>query len=140
MAQRATSLGPKPSLFVFVSFLFFVFSLFFCFLVFAFARKKPCFPQERAFFVYFFCVSLCFSLAFFGPPPFFPFLFLCLSLVLFFLPSFLFFICSFWFLFFLFVVFVFLFQDDLLFLFFCLLSCVVLNHTISFIFPLPLVF
>ena len=61
--------------------------------------------------MFIFSVSLCFSLAFFGLPPLF-----------------------------LFVVFAFLFQDVLLFLFFCLLSCVVLNHNNSFIFSLHLVF
>ena len=66
MAQRATSLGPKPSLFYLFLFLFF-----FCFLVFVFARKKePVPPPKRAFLCIFFCVSPCFSLAFFGLPPF----------------------------------------------------------------------
>ena len=54
MAKRATSLGPKPSLFDFVFCLFVLFCflfvcLFFCFLVFAFARQKPVFPHKRAF-------------------------------------------------------------------------------------------
>ena len=62
MAQRATSLGPKPSL-CFCLFCFFVFlSLFLI--------EKPCFPHKNGHFSLFICVSLCFSLAFFGPPPF----------------------------------------------------------------------
>ena len=83
MAQRATSLGPKPSLFSFV-----FFDFFFAFLS-LLLIEKPCFPPKKGHFCVFFCVSLCFSLAFFGLP-LFHFLFLCLSLVLFFLPSFLF--------------------------------------------------
>ena len=67
VARRATSLGPKPSLFVF-----------FCVLSFLAFNRKTCFSPEK--------VSLCFSLAFFGIP-LFHFLFLCLSLFLFFLPS-----------------------------------------------------
>ena len=75
MAQRATSLGPKPSIFyLFLFFLFFVFFVVF-FLVFASARKNPVFPPKKGMFVYFFCVSLCFSLALFHF-----LLFLCLSL------------------------------------------------------------
>ena len=116
MARRATSLGPKPSLFYlfcffcfcffclvffcffvvflfvffggfkgqvrwpkgpphlalnppylicfcFVWFLFFV--LFFCFLVFASSWKTLFSPPKKGIFVYFFCVSLCFSFALF---------------------------------------------------------------------------
>ena len=134
MAQRATSLGPKPSLFYYL----------FCFFVslsLLLLEKNLFSPQERAFFVYFFCVSLCFSLAFFELPPFS--LSLSLSLLLFFLlPSFLFFIfvsgsC------FLFLLFASLLQDVLLFLFvffFCFLSCFVLNHHVGFMFALHLVF
>ena len=179
MAQRATSLGPKPSLFfcfcfflVFCCLVFFggfkgqvrwpkgpphlalnppyfvfVFVFFcFCFFFFAFLSlflidKKNCFPLKKGHFCLFFSVSHCFSLAFFGPPPILPFLFLCLSLVLFFRPSFLFFIFSFWFLLFLFVVFAFLFQDVLLFLFFSACCLVLfLNHNMSFLFALHLVF
>ena len=110
MARRATSLGPKPSLFYLFLF-FFVFPLFcflFCFFLFVFfggfkgqvrwpkgpphlalnppyficflffcffffcvslslllLEKKPVFPPKQGIFVYFFCVSLCFSLALF---------------------------------------------------------------------------
>ena len=100
MARRATSLGPKPSLFVF--FVCFLLVFFFFFLVHflsLFLIEKPCFPpQKRAFFVFFLGVSLSFSLAFFRLP-LFHFLFLCLSVFLFFLPSFLsFFFASFLFL------------------------------------------
>ena len=38
MAQRATSLGPKPSLFSFILFLFFVIRFFLC----VFARRQLC--------------------------------------------------------------------------------------------------
>ena len=112
MARRATSLGPKPSLFVFVLFFVFFFFLFLSFL--CFNRKalfSPPPPKKRAFLVFFFSVSLSFSLAFFGLP-LFHFLFLCLSVFLFLLPSFL----SFFFAFFLFLVFVsfFLFLSSLL--------------------------
>ena len=101
MAQRATSLGTKPSLFVCCFVFFFPFlSLLFN------SKKKPCFfPQKRAFFCLFLSVSLCFSLAFFLGLPLFQFLFLCLSLPFFFLSSFL----SFFFAFFCFLVFVSLF-------------------------------
>ena len=92
MAQRATSLGAKPSLFII--------SCFFCLVVsfpfFAFYTQKPCFPLDKGIFCLFLSVSLCFALAFFGLPlsQLF-FLFLCLSLSLslsllflsFFLPS-----------------------------------------------------
>ena len=74
MAQRATSLGPKPSLFLVFCFVF----------VFPFAFiEKPVFPLRKGKFE----VSLCFSSAFVYVP-LFHFLFLCLSLILFFLlPS-----------------------------------------------------
>ena len=98
-------LALNPPYFLFV--LFFCFCLFFSLLSFVFIDKKPVFPPKKGIFLFIFSVSLCFSLAFLGPPPFLPFLFLCLSLVLFFLPSFPFFIFSFWFLLFLFVVFAF---------------------------------
>ena len=137
MAQRATSLGPKPSLF---SFCFFVV---FAFLFFAFLIEKPVFtPKKGAFLCIFLCLPL-FLFSLFGPPPFS--LSLSLSLSCSFLSSFLS-VSHFciWFLLFLFVLFAFLFQDVTLFLFFffffCLLSCFVLNHKISFLFPLHLVF
>ena len=60
-------------------------------------KRKNCFPPKKGHFCFFWSVSLCFSLAFFGLP-LFHFLFLCLSLVLFFLPSFSsFFFAFFWF-------------------------------------------
>ena len=93
--------------------------MFFAFL-FVFYRQKTCFPPKRGHFLFIFSVSLSFSLAFFGPPPFLPFLFLCLSLVLFFLPSFLFFIFSFWFLLFIFVWFASWFK---MFCCFCFSAC-----------------
>ena len=79
MAQRATSLSTKPSLFV-CCFVFFSFPFF------ASNRKKTCFSPRKGHFLFFLSVSLCFSLAFFGLP-LFQFLFLCLSLLLFFLSS-----------------------------------------------------
>ena len=92
MAQRATSLGPKPSFFffwgggllLFLSFLWFV------------IQRKLVFPLEKGIFCLFLSVTLCFSLAFLGLP-LFQFLFLCLSLFFFsvFLPSCLSFLLSF---------------------------------------------
>ena len=55
MAQRATSLGPKPSLFIFVVFVV-LFFLGFVFWLFN-TEKNLVFPQNRAFFVYFQCFS-----------------------------------------------------------------------------------
>ena len=95
MAQRATSLGPKPSLFIY----FFVFVFFCSFPFFAFNRKTLFFPLKRAFFVYFLCFS------FFLPQPFLTSPFFCFSfsvsllLLSFFLPSCLSFLLSFCFLF-----------------------------------------
>ena len=92
MAQRATSLGPKPSLFYVFLFVFVFLFLFFCFCFFVvflfpclcFCLKNPVSPPpKKGIFVYFFCVSLCFSFALFHF-----LLFLCLSLF-FFLVSFL---------------------------------------------------
>ena len=60
MAQRATSLGPKPSLFLFV------FIIVFFPLLSLFSRKKNFFPQKTHVWI-FFNVSLCFSLAFLSP-------------------------------------------------------------------------
>ena len=85
MAQRATSLGPEPSLFFFGFFLFF-FPLPFLYLL--LNRKTLFSPLKKANVCLFICVSLCFSLALFGPPPFFPFSsFVSLLLFSFFLPS-----------------------------------------------------
>ena len=77
MAQRATSLGPKPSL-------FFVFCLFFSFLS-LLLIENPFFPK-KAFLVIFQCLSL-FCLSLFLPHPFS--LYLSLSLSCSFLSSFL---------------------------------------------------
>ena len=100
MAQRATSLGPKPSLFVF--FVFWVLVFFFALLsLFFLIDKKPVFPPRKGHFCLFSMFLFLSPLTFFGLPLFlFPFL--CLSVALFFLPSFL----SFFFAFFLFLVFV----------------------------------
>ena len=96
MARRATSLGPKPSLFIIFCF-FFCFAFFFPF--FAFNTQKNLVSPRKGHFCLFLSVSLCFSLAFFGLPLFL-FLFLCLSLVLVLFSSFLsFFFAFFWFLF-----------------------------------------
>ena len=80
VAQRATSLGPKPSLF----FCFFPLPFLYLFL----SRKTLFFPQKKAIFVYLTVFPFVFSLALFGPPPFFPFsFFVSLLLFSFFLPS-----------------------------------------------------
>ena len=136
MAQRATSLGPKPSLCSFCfCFFWFVFLFFLCFPFFFFNRQKNCFPPKKGHFLFIFqCLPLFLFSLFWASP--LSSLSLSVSLSCSFISSFLFFIFSFWFLLFLFVVFAFLFQDVLLFLFFCLLSCVVLNHNISFLFAL----
>ena len=84
MARRATSLGPKPSLFSFFGF-FLSFPL-------LLIDKKPGFPPGKRHFCLFLSVSLCFSLAFFGLPLFLV-IFLCLSLVLVLFSSFLSFFC-----------------------------------------------
>ena len=89
MALRATSLGPKPSLFVFFCFFFFFVGSF-PFFVF---NRKHCFPKKGTFGL-FLSVSLSFSMAFFGLP-LLHFFFLCLSLSLSFLPSCLSFLLSF---------------------------------------------
>ena len=127
MAQRATSLGPKPSFIFFVfSFFCFLFCLFFIvvflfivgefkgqvrwpkgpphlalnppYVIFVFCLffvslsllllEKTLFSPKRGIFVYFFCVSLCFSLAFLSLL-LFHFFFLCLSLSLLFFSCFL---------------------------------------------------
>ena len=98
MAQRATSLGPKPSLFSFCLFGFLFF--FFAFLSLFFNRqKKLIFPLEKGNFCLFSMFPFLSPWTFFGLPLFL-FLFLCLSLSLVFLSSFLsFFLLSFCFLF-----------------------------------------
>ena len=133
-------LALNPPYFLFVCFwcLFFFFA--FLSLFFVMDKNKPVFPLKKGTFCLFFSVSLCFSLTFLGLPPLSS-LSLSLSLSCSFLSSFL---PVFHFLFLVLVFFCcvcfFLFQDVLLFLLFCLLSCVVLNHNISFIFALHLVF
>ena len=80
MALRATSLGPKPSLFfVFLWFCFCFFPLLFAF------HEKTVFPLKRAFLFIFQCLPLFLRSLF--SPPFSTFSF-SVSLVLFFLPSF----------------------------------------------------
>ena len=97
MAQRATSLGPKPSLF---SFFFLVFVFFFALFSLFFNRQKTCFPPRKGHFLLIFNVSLSFSLNLFWPPPFFCFSFsVSLLFFSFFLPSCLSFLLSFCFLF-----------------------------------------
>ena len=132
------ALNPPYFLFVFVFFGFCFFFLCFPFLFFS-IDKKTCFPPKKGPFLFIFSVSLSFSLAFFVLPPFIPFLVLCLSLVLFFLPS-----CFSFYLsgscFFFLLCLLFCFKMFFCFCFFCLLSCVVLNHNISFLFALHLVF
>ena len=91
MAQRATSLGPKPSLFsFFFGFCFFSLLCFLCFLI----DKNPVFPLEKGIFCLFSMFLFLSPLTFFGLPLFL-FLFLCLSVVLFFFPSFLVFLFCF---------------------------------------------
>ena len=97
MAQRATSLGPKPSLFVFVAF----FVLFFCFWFFVlffwlFNTKNTLFSPRKGYFCLFSVFLFLSPLAFFGLP-LFVFLFHCLSFFFFsfFLPSCLCFLLSF---------------------------------------------
>ena len=79
MARRATSLGPKPSLFSFCFFVFyfcfFCFFFFLCLFLLCFKLKNPIFPPKKGNFCLFICVSLSFSLALFGPPPLSPFSF-----------------------------------------------------------------
>ena len=109
MAQRATSLGPKPSLFI-IFFCFFGLLLFLSLLC---NTKKTCFPPRKGHFLFILeCLPL-FLLSFFGAPPFSISLSLSLSFLLFCLFSFL----SFFFAFFWFLVFVsfFLFLSSLLF-------------------------
>ena len=86
-----------PYLFFFA---FFCFPLPFLYLL--FNRKTLFFPLKKANFAYLSVFPFVSLLPCLGLPPF-PFLFLCLSLVIFFLPSFLFFHLSFWFFLFIFV-------------------------------------
>ena len=84
MAQRATSLGPKPSLFVFFLFLGFLFFSLLSFLCFFNRQKNLFFPLEKGIFCLFSMFLFLSPLTFFGLPLFL-FLFLCLSLALVFL-------------------------------------------------------
>ena len=123
-------LALNPPYFLFIFFVFFAFlSLF--------HREKNLFsPKKGHFCCSLFCVSLCFFLAFLGPLFFSFSLFVSLVFFSFFLPlcfSFLYLVLA---LSFCFVCF---FQAVLLFLFFCLLSCFVLNHNLRFVFALHLV-
>ena len=85
MAQRATSLGPKPSLFVFLVFLF---CSLFCFFGCLIQNQKPCFSPRKGLF-YLFSVFLFLSPFALLGLPLFLFLFLSLSFFFFsfFLPS-----------------------------------------------------
>ena len=132
MAQRATSLGPKPSLFFCFLFIFAVLSLPLI--------ENPVFPLKRPFLLFIFCVSLCFSLAFFGLPffHFLVFVSLSLSLSCYFLYSLLpVSHVNFWFL--LFVIGLFVFVSRCSNVFVSFLSCVVLNPNLRFIFVLHLI-
>ena len=126
MAQRATHLALNPPMFLVFCLFFFVFFLCFPFL---FLIDKMFSHLKKGILVYFFCVSLCLSLAFFGLP-LFHFLFLCLSLVLFFLPSFLF-LMSILVLAVCFVLCVFVSRCSFVFVF-LLVVLLVLNHTIIY--------
>ena len=102
----------------FVVFCFVCVCVFFAFLSLLFI-ESPCFPTEKGHFCLFFCVSLCFSLAFCWPPPFS--FSLSLSLSCFFLSSFLpVSHVSFWFLLFVLVLFAFCFK---MFFCFCFSAC-----------------
>ena len=85
---RATSLGPKPSLFIcfFCFFCCFLFSFWFLSFV-CFNRKKPVFPLKGAFFGLFSVFLFLPSLTFFGLPLFCFFFSVSLFLLSFFLPS-----------------------------------------------------
>ena len=110
---------------------------FFALLALLLIEKALFFPLNKGF-LFIFCVSLCFSLTFFLASPFFTLSFsvslslsLSLSFFSFFLPSC--FSCQFLVLVFCFCFVCFLLQDVVLFLFFFLLSCFVLNHNIRFV-------
>ena len=92
MARRATSLGPKPSLFI--CFFFFVFFVAFCFLFgsfpfFVLIELNPVFPLKGAFFGLFSVFLFLPPLTFFGLPLFCFFFSVSLFLLSFFLPSYL---------------------------------------------------
>ena len=91
MARRATSLGPTPSLFVFLLFFVYFFVIFPPFLS-LFLIEKPVFSLKGHFLFIFECLPL-FLLGLFWPPPFLVSLYLSLFFSL--LPSFLF-IFFFW--------------------------------------------
>ena len=127
-------LALNPPYFLFV-FCFCCYSLLFFF---GFNRKRLFFTLRKGIFVYL-SVSPFLSLLPFWASPFFTFSFFVSLLFFLFFLSFLFLIsvsgsC------FLFFFYLFLFQDVILFMFFCLLSCFVLNQNISCVFPLHLVF
>ena len=113
MAQRATSLGPKPSLFILL-FLLFCFFLVLFFWLFN-TEKKPCFPPKQGIFCLFSVFLFLSPLSPFGPPSFSVSLYLSLFfLLLFFLSFLLVFVFAFlWFL--VFVPFLFLSLSSLLF-------------------------
>ena len=137
VARRATSLGPKPSLFYSCFFLFLCFSLL-SFLCFFLIDKKPVIPLKKGILVVHPCVFPFVSFKPFWGLLLFHFLFLGVSLVIFFRLfcfSFLYFGSCFFFLFCLF----FLSSCSSVFFFFCLLS-VFLNHSLRFVFALHLVF
>ena len=101
--------------------------------------KKSLFPPKKGHFLFIFqCLPL-FLFSLFCASPLSSLSVSLSPLVLFFLPSCFSFSLSGSCFFFLLCL-LFWFQDVLLFLFFCLLSCVVLNHNISFLFALHLVF
>ena len=101
MAQRATSLGPKPSKFIYFLF-FLVCCCSFPFFALSYTEKNLVFPPKKGIFVYFLCFSFFLPLPFFGLPLFSIFLSLSLSASCPFFLSFL----SFFFAFFCFLVFV----------------------------------
>ena len=125
MARRATSLGPKPSLFVFCFFFFFWFLSSLCL---QYTKKTLVFPKKGIFCIFLVFLFLC-PLAFFGLP-LFQFLFLCFSVVLFFLRSFL----SLFFAFFLSLIFVSFFLFFLLC--FCFMKRTTSKYSITTLFSL----
>ena len=133
MAQRATSLGPKPSLFVFLVFLCLFFVLFFGCLI---QNQKPCFSPRKGLF-YLFSVFLFLSpLCPFGPPSFSVSLSQSLFFLLFFLSSFLVFVLAFfWFL--VFVSFFFFLSFFLFLLCFSFMKGTTSKYSIASFFGLP---